>query len=236
MIRALIIDDEQLAREELALMLEETGQFDLVGSCANALEGLKAIRELRPELIFLDIEMPSVDGFEMLGMLDDDLTPHVVFVTAFDQHALRAFEERALDYLVKPVDPQRLQKTLAKIRSNMLRGVLPHYPAAPLDRIPCQVCNRIKLVPPDEVLFVRSDPCGIYLVTAEGEFFTELTLKTMEKRTLLVRCQKQYLVNLRRVSELIRLDHGQAELRLTNGDRIPVSRRYLRQVKEHLGI
>jgi len=235
MIRTLIVDDEQLARDELALLLAETGRFELVGSCANAFEALKLIRQERPVLIFLDIEMPVLNGFEMLGMIDNEQMPHVVFVTAYNQHALRAFEEKTLDYLLKPVDPTRLQKTLGKISANITSGIPPSYPVTPLKRIPCQVCNRIKLIPPDEVECVFSDLSGVHLVTAEGCFFTELTLKVLEQRSLLVRCQKQYLVNPEAINEVVMFDNGQAEIKL-NSRKIPVSRRYLRPLKEQLGL
>lgn len=236
MIRTLIIDDEQLACDELVVQLEATGKFDLIGSCANAVEALKLIRRERPELIFLDIEMPVLNGFEMLGMIDTGQMPHVVFVTAYDQYALRAFEERTLDYLLKPIDPERLQKTIAKILVNITRGIVPSYPAASLKRIPCQISNRVKLIPPDEIHYVVSDLSGIHVMTAEGSFYTELTLRVMEQRSLLVRCQKQYLVNLNKIDEIIMLDNGQAEIELYRGRKIPVSRRYLRHLKEKLGL
>jgi len=131
MIRALIIDDEYLAREELAQLLARTKRFQLVGCCGNALEAIKMIQRENPEVLFLDIEMPVVDGFELLGMIDQEWMPQVVFVTAYDQHALRAFEEKTLDYLVKPVDPDRLQKTLAKLDKALSRGTQPNYPIPP---------------------------------------------------------------------------------------------------------
>ncbi len=234
MIRTLIIDDEQLARDELALLLAETDKFELVGSCANAFEALKLIRQERPELIFLDIEMPVLDGFEMLGMIETELMPHVVFVTAYNQHALRAFEEKTLDYLLKPVDPERLQKTIHKISANITKGITPSYPVSPLKRIPCQVCNRVKLISPSAVQYVFSDLSGVHLVADGGNFFTELTLKVMEQRTPLIRCQKQYLVNPEVIDEIILLDNGQAEIKLCQGNKIPVSRRYLRLLKDQL--
>lgn len=236
MIRTLIVDDEQLARDELALLLAETGRFELVGSCTNAFEALKLIRQEHPALIFLDIEMPGLDGFEMLGMIDSDLMPHVVFVTAYNQHALRAFEEKTLDYLLKPVDPERLRKTVAKISANITSGAPPNYPCTPLTRIPCQVSNRVKLIPPRCVDYVFSDLSGVHLVTTEGCFFTELTLKVMEQRTALLRCQKQYLVNPEAIDEILLRENGQAEIKLSSGSIIPVSRRYLRPLKEQIGL
>ncbi|AEH33943.1 YehT [Vibrio anguillarum 775] len=115
MLSALVIDDELLAREELTELLEETGDVDVIGHASNAIEGLKKINQLKPDVVFLDIQMPQVTGIELLGMLDPDTMPNVVFVTAYDQYALQAFEENAFDYLLKPVDPERLKKTLQRL-------------------------------------------------------------------------------------------------------------------------
>ncbi|HHP0585894.1 TPA: response regulator, partial [Vibrio harveyi] len=105
MLTALVIDDEQFAREELAELLDETGQIEVIGDASNAIMGLKKINELKPDVVFLDIQMPQVTGIELLGMLDPETMPYVVFVTAYDQYAIQAFEDNAFDYLLKPVDP-----------------------------------------------------------------------------------------------------------------------------------
>ena len=115
MLSALVNDDELLSREELTVLLEETGDVDVIGHASNAIEGLKKINQLKPDVVFLDIQMPQVTGIELLGMLDPDTMPNVVFVTAYDQYALQAFEENAFDYLLKPVDPERLKKTLQRL-------------------------------------------------------------------------------------------------------------------------
>jgi two-component system LytT family response regulator len=100
MLTALIVDDEPLAREELRLLLEQAGNIRLLGECAHAMEALPAIHRLKPDLLFLDIQMPRISGLELVSMLDPDLRPHIVFITAYDEFALRAFEENALDYLL----------------------------------------------------------------------------------------------------------------------------------------
>jgi len=236
MIRALIVEDEPHARLELEALLRETGAFEVVGACGNAIEALKAIRRTRPEVLFLDIQMPIVGGFELLSMIDASLMPHVVFVTAYDEYALKAFEEKTLDYLLKPVDGERLDKTVAKLRTLLARPVQPVYATPPLKRIPCLRGSRIKLVPVSEVELVRSDAAGVYLVAAEGEFFTELTLKVLEDRGGLVRCHKQYLVNLDRIDEIALHENGQGEIRTQSGKTLPVSRRYLKVLKERLDL
>ncbi|RMF46507.1 MAG: two-component system response regulator YehT [Deltaproteobacteria bacterium] len=236
MIRTVIVDDEQHARDELASLLNEAGGIDIVASCGNAVEAIRAINRLRPQALFLDIQMPVLDGFEMLGMIDDEIMPHVIFVTAYDSYALRAFEEKTLDYLLKPVEPERLAKALEKLRLVVQSGERPDISTEPLKRIPCAIGSRIKLVDPDEVDHAHSDLSGVHLYTGSGSFFTELTLKTLEQRTDLVRCHKSYLVNVACIDEIRLLDNGLAEIRTRGGQNLPVSRRYLRHLKDVLNI
>ena len=236
MIRALIVDDEPHAREELEALLDETGAFTVVGRCANAVEAIQAIRAERPDVVFLDIQMPAISGFELLAMIDEDELPDVVFVTAHDEHALRAFEERALDYLLKPVARERLAKTVERLeRRPRRRASEAGYPRAPIRRIPCLAGKAIKLVDLADVELVRSSDAGVYVVTAKGELFTELTLRVLEERAGLVRCHKQFLVNIDQVDE-IRLGEGLATIRTRSGKDAPVSRRFLAQLRDQLHI
>lgn len=232
MIRVMIVDDEHHAREELATLLSEITEVDIVAKCANALEAIKQINKLRPQILFLDIQMPMVDGFELLSMIDEGIMPHVVFVTAYDQFALKAFEEKTLDYLLKPIDSARLQKTFNKIEKTLSSGASPNHETPQLTRIPCASGNKIKLIDPKEVEHVYSDLSGVHVITAAGDFFTELTLKVLERQLGLFRCHKQYLVNLETVAEIIPLENGQAEIKTHSGKQLPVSRRYLRGLKE----
>jgi two-component system LytT family response regulator len=235
-IRALIVDDEPHAREELASLLGETGEFAIVGRCANAVEALQAIRAERPDVVFLDIQMPAISGFELLSMVDDEELPEVVFVTAHDEHALRAFEERALDYLLKPVARDRLAKTVERLKRRPRPAPADAgYPRSAIRRIPCLAGKAIKLVDLAEVELVRSSEAGVYVVTAKAELFTELTLRVLEERAGLVRCHKQFLVNVDRVDE-IRLDEGSTTIRTRSGKEAPVSRRFLQKVRERLEI
>lgn len=238
MIRAVVVDDERHAREELVHLLEEIGDVEVVGACANAVRALQAVRAQRPEALFLDIQMPQIDGFELLGMIDPELMPQVVFVTAYDEHALKAFEKNALDYLLKPVRPDRLAQAVAKLKRASGRHPAAVIPARALERIPCEGPRGIKLVDLAEVEFVRSSEAGVYVVTPAGEFFTELTLKVLEERAGLVRCHKQYLVHIDQVDE-IRPDDGEgggASIRTRSGKEAPVSRRFLARLRDRLEI
>jgi two-component system, LytTR family, response regulator len=236
MMRALIVDDEVHAREELQTLLEETGEFHIVGTCANAFEALKAIKRERPEVLFLDIQMPILSGFELLSMIDEEVMPIVVFVTAYDEYAVKAFEENALDYLLKPIEKQRLAKTVHKLKRMLGEGTRPAYEGPEIKRIPCVSSNRIKLIDISDVEYVRSDIAGVYVVCSVGEFYTELTLKVLEARTNLIRCHKQYLANIDRVDEIILYENLLADMQMKSGRNIPVSRRYLKKIKAQLGL
>ena len=236
MMRALIVDDEMHARDELASLLRETGAFTLVGSCADAVSALQAIRAERPDVLFLDIQMPAISGFELLSMIDDAELPRVVFVTAHDEYALQAFEENAVDYLLKPVSRERLARTVERLRLAPADPEVATQPA--LAHRPHPLPGRARpssCVDAAEIEFARSSEAGVYVVGPRGEFFTELTLRVLEERAGLVRCHKQYLVRLDRVEE-VRLDEGAATLRTRSGKDVPVSRRLLPEIRERLGI
>jgi two-component system LytT family response regulator len=235
MIRALVVDDEPNAREELSALLRETGAVEVVGACANAVEAIPAVRRERPDVLFLDVQMPAISGFELLAMLDPGDAPRVVFVTAHDEFAVRAFEENAADYLLKPVERERLARTVERLQrpaAGLAAGLAP--PA--IRRIPCQGARSIRLVDLAEVESVRSSEAGVYVITAAGEHFTELTLRVLEERAGLVRCHKQHLVNPDRIEEILLGDDEGATLRTRSGRTVPVSRRFLPQLKERLGL
>ncbi len=235
-LRALIVDDEPLAREELRLLLEAAGGIEVLAECGNALEALPAVHRLKPDVLFLDIQMPRISGLELVGMLDPAQLPQIVFITAYDEYALRAFDEQALDYLLKPVDPARLQRTLQRLQQPATPSAVPDSLLTPLQSIPCSGHNRILLLPLAEVEYVFSDLAGNHVVTASREGTTELTLRTLEARSGLLRCHRQYLLNPAQIAEILLLDGGLAEVVTRSGRKVPVSRRFLRPLKEQLAI
>ncbi len=238
MLNALIIDDEQPSRDELKALLLDAPGIEVIGECSNAIEGLTAIHRLRPDVVFLDIQMPRLSGLEMVGMIDPAALPLIVFVTAYDEHALKAFEEHATDYLLKPIDPQRLAKTLDWLRSGGRPTAASSFAAATetLRHIPCTTRNKIYLIPLDEVECIHTDITGVQVVAGSRQGITELTLKILQERTPFIRCHRQYLVNLNQIAEIELLDNGAAEIKTRSGNRIPVSRRHLREVKDKLHI
>jgi two-component system LytT family response regulator len=196
---------------------------------------LQAIRSGQPDVLFLDIQMPAVSGFELLSMIDDAELPRVVFVTAHDEYALLAFEKNAVDYLLKPVSRERLDRTVERLRLEPADPGVATRLRSPIRRIPCLAGKAIKLLDAEEIEFARSSEAGVYVVCQKGEFFTELTLRVLEARAGLVRCHKQYLIRLERVGEVC-LEEGATTLRTLSGKLVPVSRRLLPGIRERLGV
>ena len=239
MLNALVIDDEQFAREELCQLLVESDLVEVLGEAPNAIIGLQKINELKPDVVFLDIQMPQVSGIELLSMLDPDTMPRVVFVTAFDDYAIQAFEDNAFDYLLKPLDPKRLNKTLCRLKKDAHQ----HEPSAVqiiapdrLEQIPCVGLNRIVMLATEHVECAFTDISGVHIQTAAQTASTQLTLKVLEEKTPLIRCHRQYLVNTKTIREIKLLENGLAEIITRSGFEVPVSRRYFKLLKEMLGI
>lgn len=234
MITCLIIDDEPFARDELAAQLAEADDIEIVGQCSNAIEAMQAISKLKPQLIFLDIQMPRITGMELIAMLDPATMPRVVFVTAYDQFAVQAFDRHAFDYLLKPVDEQRLQRTLEKVRRDLHPQAVGDLAPSLLEHLPCYTGQRLKVVPVQEVEYVYSDLGGVHVATAKEKVHTHMTLKVMEEKTPLIRCHRQYLVAPAAIAEIELLDTG-GEVITRSGAKVPVSRRYLKPLKQIFG-
>lgn len=235
MIRALVVDDEIHAREELATLLTETGLIEVVATCADAAEAIHAVREHRPDVLFLDVQMPALSGFDLLALLDPADLPRIVFVTAHDEFALRAFEENAIDYLLKPVERDRLARTVDRLSKGLTSPPPATLATAQIRRIPCLSARGIRLVNTGDVEAVRSSEAGVYLVTAAGEHFTDLTLRVLEERAGFLRVHKQHLVNADLVEEIELEGEDGASVRTRSGRRVPVSRRFLPALKSRLG-
>nr|WP_086940938.1 two-component system response regulator BtsR [Thaumasiovibrio occultus] len=235
MITSIVVDDERLAREALIEQLQYTGDVTILAQCSNAIEALKSIHQLKPDVVFLDIEMPQVTGIELLSMMDPDTMPKVIFVTAYDDYAIQAFEENAFDYLLKPLEEKRLRKTLEKLKRVKTQDMSVLMQPS-LEQIPCAGHNRILIVPTNEIEFACSKVSGVAVCTASQESTTQLTLKTLEDKTCLIRCHRQYLINPQFIREIRLLDNGLAEAITRGGHQIPISRRYLKPIKDLLGL
>ncbi|MFO6422815.1 two-component system response regulator BtsR [Motilimonas sp. KMU-193] len=236
MIRYLIIDDEPLARDELSYLMQDEPDFECIGMASNAIEALSLINKLKPDLIFLDIQMPKITGLELAAMLDELHLPRIVFVTAYDEFAVKAFEEKAFDYILKPIAGARLQQTLTRLRQDCAPKAVNFDATEQLTVLPCYYQQTIRLIALNEVEYVLSDHCGIHVITACGQSHTQLTLKTLEQKTPLLRCHRQYLIAEHAIKEIQLHDNGNADIITPSGHKVPVSRRYLKGIKQHFGL
>lgn len=244
-IRALLADDEDLARAALRRMLTGIEDLEIAGEASNGVEALEMIGELKPDLVLLDIEMPGFDGFEVVQQLGNP--PAIVFVTAYDEYAVRAFEANAIDYLLKPVRLERLNQALARVRER-LAGSAPQ-PAkirevarersGPLRRIAGRRGKRIVIVPVREIIRVEIEEKLVFAVTATDRLLVERTITELEamlEPAGFLRISRGELVNLETVKELLPWFSGTWRVKLANGEERDVSRERAKQLREAMGI
>lgn len=252
--RVLIVDDEAPARAKLRHALAAEPDFEVAGEAGDGRAALKALGELRPELLFLDIQMPLLDGFGVLaaagpaGLLEP--VDQIVFVTAFDQFALEAFEAQAFDYLLKPWAPSRLQKLLARVRrarvkdagagelAGRLEALLAARREPRLERLLLtREDGREVLLPVDRIDFVRAAANYVEIVTGEGRFRRRMTLQELESRLdpeKFLRISRGEIVRLEAIAEVEPLFHGDSRIRLKSGLLLGWSRRYRAKAEERL--
>ncbi len=217
MYKAILIDDEQLARQLIRSLLEKYPQVEVVAECADGFEGFKAVQELKPDLVFLDVQMPRVNGFEMLELLDNP--PSVIFTTAFDEYALKAFETHAVDYLLKPVTRDRFDKAMQKWLQQAADKQLPAV--APIiennvnegyqHRIVVKDNGFIRIIPAQDIFYIEASDDYVKIVTKDGVYLKKSTLSHIEQ-TLdpkqFVRVHRSYLIP---VSQLSRIEPYEKE-------------------------
>ncbi len=249
-IRTLIVDDEELARKRLLRMLAPFVDIEIIGDAENGAEAVTKIESEQPDLIFLDVQMPDLDGFGALRMLELDRMPMVIFVTAFDQFAVNAFEVSAIDYLLKPIHRQRLEQAVAKARekassrdqagaqlTQFLKSFAPPSRAY-LQRLPVRSQNRILILNVDQITSLRVDRGLVCATTADGEFWTKYTalteLESLLDPQVFQRIHRQVIVNLNHVREVNAFDNNTARLTLTGGQQVNVSRNHLPGLRQVL--
>jgi len=251
-IRTLIVDDEPLARERVRSLLKSETDFEVIAECANGAEAVAAVKEHRPDLIFLDIQMPGMDGFEALRSIGKDLMPVVIFVTAFDQHALKAFEVHALDYLLKPFKVARFQETLMRARKTLSvrdtqglpKGLLELLERASADSAGRDYLARIAIKTGDRTFFVKTaqieyiEAAGNYLVlhVAKENHVIRETLTSLEEKLdpkKFIRINRSTMVNVDQIKELQPLFKGEHVVVLHNGKQLTLTRG-IREVEELL--
>jgi two-component system LytT family response regulator len=233
-LRVAIVDDEELARAVIREYLAAIPDVEIVAECANGFEAVKAVADLKPDLLFLDVQMPKLDGFEILDLVGRDVA--VVFVTAYDQYALRAFEVHAVDYLLKPVSAERLAAALERVRERMKRGErLPIHeltaaarPAGTrAGRILVRDGPRVHVLPVERIDFVQAQDDYVSFRCDDKEYLKEQTLADLEASldpAKFIRIHRSYVLNLDRLAR-VELDARERRVAvLSDGRRLPVSR------------
>ncbi len=249
--RTLVVDDEPIARERVMSLLQHEEDVEIVGECSDGAQAIAAIQQQTPDLVFLDVQMPGVDGFGVISAIGAERMPIVIFVTAYDEYALKAFEVHALDYLLKPFGKDRFQETLKHARASLERRR-----AGDLGRRLLALVNDIKPEPPKfdrlvvksggRVFFLRSEDidwieaAGNYVrlhLGEESHLFRE-TMNRMESRLdrrRFARIHRSRIVNTERIKELQPWFNGEYVVMLRNGTRLPLSRGYRDKLQEQLG-
>jgi two-component system, LytTR family, response regulator len=245
MIKAIIIDDEPLARSIVTEYLQEQGEIEVIQECNDGFEGVKAIMQHKPHLIFLDIQMPKINGFEMLELLEEK--PSVIFTTAFDEYAIKAFETHAVDYLLKPFTKDRFNKALEKffnqapVQKKNTEELIQSATQLPSqsERIVVKTAGKIKIIPVPDILYLEAADDYVKIYTKEGSFLKNKTMSFFENtlpQDQFVRTHRSYILN---VQEITRIDPYEKENHLAilrSGGRIPVSKSGYGKLREVLGL
>jgi two-component system LytT family response regulator len=235
-IRTLIVDDEPLARSSLSVLLRLDPEIEIVSECGSGVEALAEIRRAKPDLVFLDVQMPECDGFDVLELLGREQPAAIVFVTAYDQYALRAFEAGALDYLLKPFDNARFDRALDRAKQRLTRGKdLPRK----LDHLVIKNAGKVIFVRIYEIDWIEAADYYAGLHVGSRTHLLRRSMFELEQEldpTVFCRIHRSTIVNLDRVRGLKLSEDGEYEVLLKNGTTLRLSRRYRKQLQSHLGV
>jgi two-component system LytT family response regulator len=235
-IRALVVDDEPLARSNLIVLLKLDSEIEIVSECGSGMEAVAEIRSQKPDLVFLDVQMPECDGFDVLELLGSDLPPGVVFVTAYDHYALRAFEAGALDYLLKPFDNARFDRALGRAKDRIVQGKdLPRK----MDRLAIKSAGQVSFLRISEIDWIEAADYYACLHVKARTHLLRRSLSELEQeldQALFCRIHRSTIVNLDRVQGLELSEDGEYDVRLDNGTRLRLSRRYRKQLQSRMGV
>jgi two-component system, LytTR family, response regulator len=245
--KVIIVDDEPLARSIIREYLQFHPELDLIAECNDGFEGVKAIQQQLPDLIFLDIQMPKINGFEMLELIEEP--PAVIFTTAFDEYAIKAFESHAVDYLLKPFSRDRFDKAIAKWKQTgktisskeQLAPLLDAVSNSPSEqyRVVVKLAGKIRIIPVEEILYLEASDDYVKIHTREGAFLKNKTMghfETVLNKTLFVRTHRSFMVN---ITEITRIDPYEKDNHLAilkSGGRVPVSKTGYAKLKSVLGL
>jgi two-component system LytT family response regulator len=245
--KIIIVDDEPLARSIIKEYLQNHPELELIAECNDGFDGVKTIQQMQPDLIFLDIQMPKINGFEMLELIEEP--PSVIFTTAFDEYAIKAFESHAVDYLLKPFSRDRFDKAVSKWKQ-ISKTVSPKEHLAPLlesvsnspaeqHRVVVKLAGKIRIIPVDDIHYLEAADDYVKIHTKDGAFLKNKTMghfETVLNKNLFVRTHRSYMVN---ITEITRIDPYEKDNHLAilkSGGRVPVSKTGYVKLKSVLGL
>ena len=235
-IHALVVDDEPLARSNLTVLLRLDPEIEIVRECGSGREALAEIRNSKPDLVFLDVQMPECDGFDVLEMLGRDLPPAVVFVTAYDQYALRAFESGALDYLLKPFDNARFERALGRAKERIAHG---RNALRTIGRLSVKSAGQVSFLKISEIDWIEAADYYSCLHVGGKTHLLRRSLSELDQELdqgVFCRIHRSTIVKLDRVRGLKLNKNGEFDVLLDNGTRLRLSRRYRKQLQSRLGV
>ncbi len=244
--RAIIIDDEKLAREIIKGYVKNNYNIEVVAECSNGFDGFKKINELTPDLIFLDIQMPKINGFEMLELLDNP--PTIIFTTAYDQFALKAFEVNAVDYLLKPFSVERFKEALdkalvhlkdKKFNTSTVKNLIVEKDSSNefLDRVVIKDGPKISIVPSDKIMYLEAQDDYVMIHSDEGKFLKQKTMRYFEGHLNpkdFVRIHRSYIASIKRIKKIELLEKESYQVVLEDKTSLPVSKTGYERLKEIL--
>ena len=222
-IRALIVDDEALARERVRTLLATVPGVTVVAECSGGREAVEQILAERPDLVFLDVQMPDLDGFDVLEAVASEWLPQVIFVTAYDEYAIKAFDVHAIDYLLKPIEPGRFRKALARVTKRDLLAMLDERP---IDRLVIRTRSKVSFLKPSEIDWIEADGKHAVLHAGRETHVVRHTLTRLEQRLAphgFVRVHRSAIVNVDRIKELEPWFHGEYVVILKDGTKLTSS-------------
>lgn len=244
--KVIIIDDEPLARSIVKEYLQKHPQLEVMQECNDGFEGLKAIQQHQPDLVFLDIQMPKINGFEMLELIEQP--PAVIFATAFDEYAIKAFEAHAVDYLLKPFNQDRFDKAISKwneknlsVSEKATQELLETASLSPAQsqRIVVKNGSKIKIIPVHDVLYLEAADDYVKVHTAEGYFLKNKTMTHFDQvldGQMFVRAHRSYIVNVQQITRIDPYEKDNHVAILRSGIKVPVSRSGYVRLREVLGL
>jgi two-component system LytT family response regulator len=243
MIRTVLIDDEPLARSIVKEYLGEYSQIEVVQECGDGFDGVKAIMQHRPDLIFLDVQMPKINGFEMLELIEEP--PAVIFITAFDEYAIKAFESHAIDYLLKPFSKDRFNKAIEKYIDHFEKGSPVQLKETPMiseqqkNRVVVKTAGKIRIIPVEEIVYLEAADDYVKIHTGDGAHLKKRTMTQFEDMldgSQFVRTHRSYILNVQHITRIDPFEKDNFLAVLKSGKHIPVSRSGYVRLKEVLGL